>query len=320
MTNIQQLSPYAQAPLSRLKGSLSHRVSALYLPEPELYFDKVQVWLQVNITRKQEQILGSLCRPKPGRNLKRARAIKKRMSFHPEYRCRVHLFCPTREAIEYLIQLNQGNPVIINGLELACDWAGIDHRAAHEFLHKHMVRKYRRGQEVKLIMKKSEARYDGAPRKRSLTVLYLDDCCRTTGELDCLHFEWKLKTRALVQSIGVNKLEDLISFDHVRFWRERFSRYLAFYRVNYERLGRLVRNRATGSRTQKPQYYERQCGAFRYRVNLDSRLGFALACQHDDVQSLIACYGMSTLHPSLEPVAVLVQGINYTDVSLVSGA
>jgi hypothetical protein len=63
-----------------------------------------------------------------------------------------------------------------------------------------------------------------------------------TGELWCLHLEWRLRSLKAVRAAGIESGEDLIGFNHREFWQKR----LLLFDVDRQRLGRLIRNSYTG--------------------------------------------------------------------------
>jgi hypothetical protein len=89
-------------------------------------------------------------------------------------------------------------------------------------------------------------RYDGPRTAANRTALYRAAHSRVTGELDALHLEWRCKGLRAVQRAGISCAADLLRFDHRRFWQ----RHLLLVDIDPERLGRLIRNRNAGTRSE----------------------------------------------------------------------
>jgi hypothetical protein len=212
------------------------------------------------------------------------------------------------EAFRYLAAIMAGRPVMINYVEIAIDWCGVDIDALHETLDTLLVRKWwRRGYEIALFERTNHNRYDGPGRASNRTTFYQETHSRITGELRCLHFEWRAKRRGPVEKLGIVDLQSLVEFDHDAFWSVRFDKYLALYRVDVERLGRAIRNACDKTRDQSPQL--QRVGWGRRRVlNLDTYRGEVAWRGCRRVQELIGEYGFRSIWRALTPLAVVFVG------------
>jgi len=100
-----------------------------------------------------------------------------------------------------------------------------------------------------------------------------------TGELWCLHLEWRLRALRAVRAVGIESGRDLVGFNHRDFWRKR----LLLFDVDRQRLGRLIRNSNTGRRGRTPEIVQ----SGRYRVDISGRTGEVYVRAHDTIQELV---------------------------------
>jgi hypothetical protein len=249
------------------------------------YFDKIQIWLRQPIDRATADMLRKMC----GRGgiyvdpLLGAR-------FDRAYRQRIELRQPSPAALQWVANRPDA---LINRLEIALDYIFKDINQkdeAFDFLHRRLVRRWHgKKQKIKLVrsgkerrkaelvdeddIETGQTRYD-AGRAPNKIVFYRNQYSRITGELHCLHLEWHANGKKAVQALGIKTGEDLLKFDHRAFWKRR----LLLYRVEEDRLGRLVRNQHSGKRR-------------RVSNSLDERMGHVLISSVGSVQELIDQYG-----------------------------
>lgn len=84
----------------------------------------------------------------------------------------------------------------------------------------------------------------------------------------CAHLEFRYQGLAAVRRLGIERVKDLVCFDHVAHWKKR----LCLYRVDFARFGRAHLNRCE-NRKRKSSRIDRR-GTFVYDV--DRRMGAAL--------------------------------------------
>jgi hypothetical protein len=253
------------------------------LPKPigkHSYFDKIQIWMreplnQSTILRLGEQCgqggLFVVCRP---------------ARFDSGLRQRVELRQPSGWALRWLAQRND---VLINRAEIALDLVfkyRADAEEAWDFFHQHLARRWhRKGQEIRIFRSSPpddhpgtrETRYDAGGWAPNGLVLYADDHSRITGELNCVHIEWRVRTLRAMRATGIESGQDLPEFNHRAFWQKR----LLFCTVDRRRLGLQIRNHLMGTRRRSSKNH--RSSAHR----LDSRTGEVYARSYDTVQELI---------------------------------
>ena len=262
------------------------RRSALY-PAPTgvfAFFDKLVFWTPRPLDRttlaKLEGWCGSIdVRFRPAR-------------FNSHYKQRVELRQPPQAALKWLADQSDA---LINCVELALDLSfrsTADRDDAGDFVHQHLVRLwhgskqsvriYRPGPQGGLFepaANLNSTRYDAGRWSPNQIVIYKQDHCRVTGELNCLHLEWRLNRLKAVRAAGIETGHDLLTFSHRDFWQKR----LRLYDVDCRQLGRLIRNSDNGTRRRGFEIKQSD----RYLVNLDGRTGEVFVRSFYTIQELI---------------------------------
>ena len=220
--------------------------------------------------------------------------------FGQGYIQRIELRQPSPAALQWVANRPEA---LINRIEIALDYTfkNINQKDdAFAFLHSHLMRRWHgKKQKIKLVRsgkrkreyelvdetEMGQTRYD-AGRAPNKIVFYRTQYSRITGEVNCLHLEWHGNGKKAVQALGIKTGEDLLKFNHRAFWQKR----LRLYRVDEDRLGRLVRNRKSGKRS-------------RVSNNLDGRMGHILISSVGSVQELIDQYGTwGRISRALQPI------------------
>jgi hypothetical protein len=230
------------------------------------YFDGVQVWLK--------QPIGYIAKAKLMQECGHLFAKRQPARFDYNYRQRVQLKQPGPEAISWIASRPDA---FINQVELSLDLVfanAADRDDSVEFFNRHQTRRWHNKNQG--IRRVETTRYDAARTAPNKIVVYPQDVCRITGQLDCLHIEWRANTRRAVICAGVRSGTDLIKFDHYGFWKSR----LLLVDLNKERLGRLIRNRS--AKTKRKADTE---------DGMDRRTGHVLLSAYDTMQELLDEYG-----------------------------
>lgn len=265
------------------------------------YLDKIQFWLRKPIGNPEISSLRQQC----GRGGVHAEGRAAR--FDARFRQRVELRQPSAEALQWLAMRRDA---LINRAEIALDLIFGDRNKrddVFEFLHYRLVRRWHgKRQNVKLVrgvkhprkrrrvpeiveeVGFGHTRYDAPRSAPNGIAFYHQPFSRLTGELDCLHLEWRLNGLRAVRNAGISSGRDLIQFDHRSFWNER----LLLYEVDEARLGRLIGNHRSGERR-------------RVDRPLDGKIGHVLFSSVGTIQELIDEYGASLrLHRALERIPI----------------
>jgi hypothetical protein len=188
------------------------------------YPDMVTVWLKTPLRHSDRNRLNAQC------------SGGLHVSWHPmksdhNYQQRLQLRQPTAEALHSLAHLDD---VLINQLELALDWT-FDHERqrdrADAFVSQYHVKRWHGKQEITFF---KSTRYTGPPRAPNNFVSYADKPCRLTGEVFCLHLEWRIKGVPALRRAGITTVRELLSLDLHQFWQDR----LILRAVDHRALGR----------------------------------------------------------------------------------
>jgi len=258
----------------------------LILPEPTgkcAYFDKIQFWVCNPLNRNVLAALERACGPGGIHIDNRPARFNNR---HRRYRQRIELRQPSRRA---LVWLARRNDVLINRAEITLDLTFEnrgDAEKARDYFHQHLVRRWHgKNQEIRVFRSArsdynpgaGETRYDAGGQARNRLVIYAEDHSRITGELNCVHIEWRVRSPRAILAAGINSGRDLLEFDHRVFWQKR----LLLYTVDWRHLGLLIRNRRMGTKRRS----SRNCRTDAHLM--DGRAGQVYARSYDTVQKLI---------------------------------
>lgn len=187
------------------------------------YVDCVHAWLPRRLSARELAWLAQHCEVRVPKWRKRWDRVG-----HQQY---IDLKQPTDAALHYLHSI--GN-VLVNYVEFALDWTfnyEDERDAAWSFTDRHIVKRWHR--ESQGIRYVKGTRYTAGRHGNSNLVGYADKPSRITGELYCLHIEYRMRLRAL-RRIGISSAKDLLNYDHHQFWTQR----LLLRAIDLDRFGR----------------------------------------------------------------------------------
>jgi hypothetical protein len=275
------------------------------------YIDKLQAWLKSPADRRTLTKLTRHC-GQGGLFAKNERA-----PFGQGYQQRLELRQPSPEALQWLAQRDD---VLINRVEIALDYifeSPNTRDEALEFLHFHLIRRWHsKKQKIRLYraskeldsrgnrkakrvseIREAQTRYDLGRWSKNAITLYTERYSRVTGELFCLHVEWRANVLRAVQAAGIKSAADLLQFDHHAFWKKR----LLLVDVDIERLGRLFRNSARKTRSRTTAFETDWAGR---KINNDRCWGGVIVGSVGSLQELLDTYrGLVRLHRALRPIS-----------------
>jgi hypothetical protein len=266
---------------------LRRRLKEPQAPEPLFYFDVVQTWFDEPLQPGRLRQLRRQCA-----NLYDRDGSLEPMPYNQDLIYCVQARQPTTAYLETLLKLEATMPIWINYAELARDECWPSRGVLVN------VKEYRDGHELRLWHPKAEQTvsyddefgntYDASRKKPRLLTRYMEEHSRITGELDCLHTEFRLMGKQSCERAGIETVSDLINFNHEAWWAAK-TRIVTS--PDYERLGRLVRNRRDNTRDRKPliEFYRR--GRVRLRFNHDWRLGYSWVKGCENMQAFVDSFG-----------------------------
>jgi len=247
------------------------------------FFDKVAFRMRKKLTAKQMQLL---------RN--NANSVNQRIG-RPirgsDHVCLLTIVNPRRQALEFLARRSD---LICNYVEVALDIPTRDKASGMQLVEvfdRHFVQPHHHRSETNA---QEFGSYTRANKPGLRYVWYGDRASKVSGQA-CLHLEARTHGMAAVRRIGIRDPRDLLTFDHVEFWRKRLS----LFTVDLERLGRWHDNTQKKSRRQAADIIQR--GAFSY--NADRSLGAALfRAQAETPACEQHCAGILPTETEYEPV------------------
>ena len=259
----------------------------------EAYFDKIRFWPRQPLSDRK---LAALERTNGGGLY----VLPIPAGFDPRLRQWLQLHQPHREALRLLTTFGEYH---LNYGELALDWIYADEKRKDEDKHwadLHLIRRYHRG-EQEIIFVEGETRYDARRRSPNLTALYGDRASKITGELYCLHLEWRCNRANALRSLGIHSVNDLVDFDYRAFWRKRLL--LCEWTCHPRVLGRLCRACAElGDRAPLRGRKEWIDCVGGYRYSIDIAIGAAI--QNIRVQTALDHYRKFNVGRYLKPLNV----------------
>jgi hypothetical protein len=186
------------------------------------YIDLICFWLSHELDDATLKKLG--CRlegKKPGHQRRRAR-------FNPKLVHRIQIEQPTDWALHWIA--NQPD-VHINRIDFALDYIyghADDRDDTAEWFDFHLLVRHTKQAVVRVGKRHCKTRYARRRWARHNLIFYYDKPCRLTGELYCLHLEWRAVGRIACIAAGITTPQDLLRFTrqasgHREFWQPRLQ-------------------------------------------------------------------------------------------------
>jgi hypothetical protein len=188
----------------------------------------------------------------------------------PSHQVRLQMRRPRREALQWLATLDG---MVMNYVEIGLDWTFTSEEerdAAQEFIRTHHVKRWHGDQQV--TFHKGITRYTAQRRVPNKLVSYADRPSRITGEIYCVHVEWRLNGARALRRAGIATVSELLKLDHHQFWKER----LLLRRVNLEALGRQYNVHVLGKGRRRGPWIAFYGPGKSIRYNFDGRAGYIL--------------------------------------------
>ncbi len=261
--------------MDRLSQGNVRRVCALCNPQPRdvlHYVDVVTVWMREPLSERRlnwlrEQCGGHVDRRLNGEIIQRTDRSYQITFPDSSFRQRLQLHQPKQAVLYWLAQLND---VRLSYVELSQDWVMAnedDRKAAYEFACRHLIKRHHGAQRISFM---GRTRYSGPRRAPNNIVVYDDKPSKLTGEIDVLHFDWRIRGTAALRRAGIASVNDLTGLNHIAFWRQR----QLFFEIDLTRLGRMSNNRAFGINRRRPWIEKYRPGL---AVDMDQRAGTIIA-------------------------------------------
>ncbi|MGE0522113.1 MAG: hypothetical protein AB7O60_03635 [Variibacter sp.] len=264
-------------------GKSTIRPSGIYS-----YPDTITVWLRRDLTNSERAFFDANCAGHFDlrRNGEWVRVNRKLVHiWHPDpaYCRRLQLYQPNTAALERLAALDD---VRLTGVDVALDWvfdSEEERDAAYEALCLRHVKLNHSGHHVAFVGDGGTTRYSNQRHAPNNLAAYSDKICRVTGEVYCLHNEWRIKGNRALCRAGIRSPRDLLGIDFQAFWIKR----LLLRDVDVVRLGRAHQNWANG--TKRKRHSRSRPSGFHY--DKDRRTGGLLKRAYGSTQNLIDAFG-----------------------------
>ena len=242
------------------------------------YVDKAQVWLKQPLSKTDLKWLRQQC-GQGGLHV-----VGQQPRFDRSLKQRLQLYQPSTEAIQSLSTKDH----YLNYLELSLDWvfhSEEERDQAYEFVSRYHVKKWHGKQEVKFAGTGKVTRYTGPRRAPNVMVTYRDHHSKVTGEVYCVHFDWRVRGPALSRLTRPKdrffSLRDVNVMDHRQFWQQR----LLFYTVKARELGRQYRYKVEGRQRRGLILFYKQ-----FAYDVDKRCGDQMIRLCQSTQRIIDQY------------------------------
>jgi hypothetical protein len=248
------------------------------------YFDKIAFWIPQLFTEPEVTFIKAQCGP-GGTDIDRP---SHRARFDPRLIKRIETRQPGGDLLAFLATVDG---LLLNMVEFTLDLifdTEEDRDRAFDFIDRHHVKKAHRGN----VRYFKETRYSDRRWAPSNFVAYRPAFAKTTGELHCLHLEWRVCGVEALRRIGIHGINDLIEFDARAHWQS----WLRLRTFDFAQLGRThstggLRKRSNETHRnsriitpRKPRTYITRRG---FEYHTDRRLGQVLFRNAETVQGVI---------------------------------
>jgi hypothetical protein len=248
--------------------------------EKSSYVDCIQLWLKDPLPPTRLEWLATQCDSVDVR--------QQRKRWDPAYRVRLQVRRFSQEALQWLATLSGA---LLNYVEVGLDWTFNNERErdeAHEFVRRHHIKRWHGDQQVTVY---KSTRYTARRRVRrvpNMLVVYSDLPCRVSGEVNCVHLEWRLSGARTLQRAGLSTFGELLQLDHRAFWKER----LLMRTVNQQALGHQYNMHVLGRDRRRGPWIEFYGAAKSLAYDFDGRAGYMLMRRAGDTtQGVADSYG-----------------------------
>jgi hypothetical protein len=129
-------------------------------------------------------------------------------------------------------------------------------------------------------------RYTGPRKAPNVLAIYRDRPSKVTGEIYCVHFDWRIKGVPALRRAGIISVTDLLTLDHRQFWRER----LLLRDFNLRDLGRMYHVHVAGKGRRRRQWVVFS-GRKEFPYQVDLRAGATIVRALNSTQAVLDLYG-----------------------------
>ena len=165
---------------------------------------------------------------------------------------RLTIYQPTDEALHWLESHEVRNDVHMTRAEVSLDWVfdkEHDKQLSFEFACRYLVKSHHRDQGIRFVGEDGKVtRYTGPRSAPNVLSAYADRHCKVTGEIYCMHLEWRMQGSAALRQSGIHSFRDLNNLDPRQFWAKR----LKLRDIDSRALGRMYHNQNRPVKRRRP--------------------------------------------------------------------
>jgi hypothetical protein len=184
------------------------------------YIDKVQVWLKRAMSKSEIANLRKRCGSLHVRN--------KPANWNRSFLQRLQICQPQADVLIELAVREH----LVNHVEVALNWTfanACDWDAAFEVLRMYLIKKYHGAQVIRVVSREKDGKRSKGPtwysgqrwKNPTVIAIYAHRPCKITGEVLCVHTEWRMYGVAALRRGGIHSLRDLVTLDYRKFWQQR---------------------------------------------------------------------------------------------------
>lgn len=198
-----------------------------------LGFDRITIWLDLPELPIAKHILDTHC---TGLEVQVGQ-----MRHNARWKCRLVILQPTSQFLVLLVKaLGHDTSALVTYIEISVDLTADSRRQAWLWRNAFLASARMHYQRQPVVRDKAKTTYyygrrtdpkTKARRRPNVLAVYADKPSKLNnaqpadGLPPCLHIEWRADGSAALEQLGIVSLDDLIRFDHRRFWNEHIRLY-----------------------------------------------------------------------------------------------
>lgn len=208
-------------------AATARNVAAGSYPLAIFGFDRITLWLD-----RPEIPIAPGCLKKHCTELTVCLA---QLDYQAHRKLKLDIFQPTSKCLQLLASaLGSDVATYLIYVEIACDLQANSKKQALLWRNKFLASAKMRYQRQSVVRVKTTWYYgrrtEGNNRRGNVLAVYADrpsklNNAQPDANTPCLHIEWRASGSAALATLGIVSLEDLIRFDHQRFWNDHIILY-----------------------------------------------------------------------------------------------
>jgi len=210
-------------------GADTDDVDISHEPLVKFGFDRVTLWIDRPEFPIAMARLKKLCT--------KIKVHLEQMPYQARWKLRLEIYQPTIECLEVLAKaLGDYIAVQLTYVEMACDFPGNGKKQTREWRNAFLGAAKMKYQRQPVVRDKNTFYYgrrtdENGNKRGNVLAVYADRHSKilnarpVDGTPPCLHLDWRASGSAPLESHGIITIQDLINFNHPRFWSENIKMY-----------------------------------------------------------------------------------------------